>query len=338
MAVGGVVAGAAIGWAGSSLIGRLRDPTLAVVASLLLAWGSYIAGERLHVSGVLTTVAAGLVLGWRQHDVLSAETRVDARAAWQVVVFILESLVFILIGLSLSGVLERLGGDWRLGGRLPTALWVTGAVILSRFVWIFPAAYVTRFLFPALRRRDPYPPVAGPVVMSWAGMRGVVSLAAALALPEGFPARDFILAATFLVILVTVLLQGATLAPLIRVLDLSGLASGGGKVMTEAEAQSRVAAAQAEAIERLAGDAAHPRLREQYAWRAQAAARLHEAAGALDGERAAHFGAVLTAVRAGRAEALRLHRGRDIHDDVLHSIEQQLDLEELNARRYAERA
>jgi CPA1 family monovalent cation:H+ antiporter len=176
--------------------------------------------------------------------------------------------------------------------------------------------------------------------MSWAGMRGVVSLAAALALPEGFPARDFILATTFVVILATVLLPGLTLAPLIRAFRLSGAAAGGAALMTEAEARARVAAAQAAAVERLASQAdgglTHPRLREQYAWRAQAAARFHEAAGGLDEERAAHFGVVLAAVRAGREEALRLHRSRDIHDEVLHSIEQQLDLEELNARRYAE--
>jgi CPA1 family monovalent cation:H+ antiporter len=341
VAAGGVAAGAAIGWVGSSLIGRLRDPTLAIVASLLLSWGSYIAGERLHVSGVLCTVAAGLVVGWRQHTVLSAEMRVDAKAVWGVVVFVLESLVFILIGLSLSGVLERLDGDWtRIGAWMPAALAVTGAVVVSRFVWIFPAAYLTRALFPALRRRDPYPPIGAVLVMSWAGMRGVVSLAAALALPEGFQARDFILATTFVVILATVLLPGLTLAPLIRAFRLNALAGGGGAPMTETEARARVAAAQSAAVEQLAAQAsgglAHPRLREQYAWRAQAAARFHEAAGGLDDERAAHFGVVLAAVRAGREEALRLHRSRDIHDEVLHSIEQQLDLEELNARRYAE--
>ena len=102
------------------------------------------------------------------------------------------------------------------GGRL------IAAVIVTRFIWIFPATYLPRALIPSLRRRDPYPPLAVPIVMSWAGMRGVVSLAAALALPDDFPGRDFILATTFAVILVTVLVQGATLAPLIRVLGLSG--------------------------------------------------------------------------------------------------------------------
>lgn len=341
LSAGGVAAGIALGWAGSIVIGRLRDPTLSVVASFLLAWGSYIGGEAAGVSGVLTTVACGLVMGWRQHTVLSAEARVSARAVWGVIVFILESLVFILIGLSLSGVLDRLDGDWQhLGGHLPAALAVTGAVIFTRFVWIFPATYLVRALSPRLRRRDPYPPIAVPIVMSWAGMRGVVSLAAALALPEGFPGRDFILATTFMVILVTVLLQGATLAPLIRVLKLSGFVTGTSKLLSEAQARALVAGAQAEAVERLAagaeGSASHPRLREQYAYRARAAARFSEAAGGLNQERTAHFNVVLAAVHAGRAEILRLHRTREVHDEVLHSIEQQLDLEELNARRYAD--
>ena len=112
LTLGGVAAGVAFGWLVTLLLGRLRDPTLSVVASFLAAWAAYIVGEALHVSGVLTTVACGLVMGWRQHAVLSAVTRTQAQAVWKVIVFILESLIFILIGLSLRGVVERLGGDW----------------------------------------------------------------------------------------------------------------------------------------------------------------------------------------------------------------------------------
>jgi monovalent cation/hydrogen antiporter len=241
LSVGGIAVGAAFGWLVTMLLRRLRDPTLTILASFLAAWAAYIGGEAMHVSGVLSTVACGLVMGWRQHKVLTATTRVEASAVWKVAVFILESLIFILIGLSLRAVVERLGGSWQAIGLLtPSALAIVATVILTRFMWMFPATYVPRFLVPALRRRDPYPPTSVPIIMSWAGMRGVVRLAAALALPEGFPGRDFIVATTFAVILVTVLLQGGTLAPLIRALDLDGFTQLEADTLPEADARARI--------------------------------------------------------------------------------------------------
>jgi NhaP-type Na+/H+ or K+/H+ antiporter len=209
---------------------------------------------------------------------------------------------------------------------------------VTRFVWILPATYLPRALIPALRRRDPYPPLAVPIVMSWAGMRGVVSLAAALALPDDFSGRDFIIATTFAVILVTVLVQGATLAPLIRVLGLSSFALERPKMLLEAEARVRMAAAQLAEVERRSAGTdekpRHPRLLEQYGYRARAAARFSEAAGGLIDQKREHFTVVLAAIAAGRAEILRLHRGGSIHDTVLHALEQELDLEEMSARRH----
>jgi monovalent cation/hydrogen antiporter len=341
LAVGGVIAGIAFGWFVSIVLGRLHDPTLSVIASFLAAWASYIGGEALHVSGVLTTVACGLVMGWRQHTVLSATTRIQASAVWKVAAFILESLIFILIGLSLRGVVQRLGGSWdAIGLLMPPASAIILTVILTRFVWMFPATYVPRFLIPALRRRDPYPPISVPIVMSWAGMRGVVSLAAALALPEEFPGRDFIVATTFAVILATVLVQGATLAPLIRALRLSGFSLAPGTTLPEAEARARVAAAQLAEVERQSisdgKSHRHPRLVEQYGYRARAAARFSENSGGLIIHKREHFTVVLSAVVAGRVEILRLHRDGHIHDTVLHTLEHELDLEEMTARRHLE--
>jgi monovalent cation/hydrogen antiporter len=338
LALGGVAAGIVLGWLVTLLLGRLRDPTMSVIASFLAAWAAYIVGEALHVSGVLTTVACGLVMGWRQHSVLTAATRIQAQAVWKVIVFILESLIFILIGLSLRGVLLRLGGDWHsILKLLPRVGILIAAVIVTRFIWILLATYVPRALIPALRRRDPYPPLAVPIVMSWAGMRGVVSLAAALALPDNFPGRDFVLATTFAVILVTVLIQGATLAPLIRVLGLSGFTQQRPKTLSEAEARAQMAAAQLAEVERQSageGKTRHPRLLEQYSYRARAAALFLDAAGGLNDRRRDHFTVVLAAVTAGRAELLRLHRAESIRDSVLHALEQELDLEEMSARRH----
>ena len=339
LAVGGVAVGIAFGVATTILIVRLREPRLEIIGSLLAAWASYIGGEAIHVSGVLSTVACGLVVGWRQHATLSAATRIQARAVWGVVEFVLESLVFILIGLSLRGVLTRLGGGSEpVLALLPAAGAIVGATVLSRFVWMFPATYLPRLLLPSLRRRDPYPPPAVPFVMGWAGMRGVVSLAAALSLPDQFPGRDFILATTFLVILVTVLVQGATLAPLVRAFRLGDFRQQQGSTLPEAEARARVVRAELAAIERHSmgddGTHRHPRLVEQYGYRARAAARFSETAGTLVGEKRAHFEAVLAAVAAGREEVLRLHRAGEIHDSVLHALEGELDLEEIEARRH----
>jgi monovalent cation/hydrogen antiporter len=339
LAVGGIAVGLAFGWLVSVLLARLRDPTLSVIASFLVAWVSYIAGDALHVSGVLTTVTCGLVMGRRQHSILSADTRMRAEAVWEVVGFILESLIFILIGLSLRGVLQRLGGSWHaIEPLMPAALATIATVILSRFAWILPATYVPRALIPALRRIDPYPPFGVPIVMSWAGMRGVVSLAAALALPEGFPGRDFILATTFAVILVTVLVQGATLAPLIRALRLGRYTRQQANTLPEAEARAQMAAAQLAAVEKLSirddQTQRHPRLVEQYSYRARAAARFSEAAGGLAEQKRDHFTVVLAAITAGRTEILRMHSAGSIHDTVLHALEHDLDLEEMSARRH----
>jgi CPA1 family monovalent cation:H+ antiporter len=339
LAIGGVLAGVLFGLASSVLLLRLRDPTLAIIGTMLMTWASYIGADAAGFSGVLSTVACGLVFGWKQHTVLSALTRTHARIVWRVVVFILESLVFILIGLSLRGVLARLGAQGMSGALavLPAMAAVVAAVILSRFAWIFPAVYVPRWLIPALPRRDPLPPVAVPIVMSWAGMRGVVSLAAALALPQPFPGRDFILATTFAVILTTVLVQGATLAPLILALGLGKPGAAPVKTLSESAARARMAAAQLAAVEARAknpdGTQRHPRLLEQYGFRARAALRFSEEEASLLQDRNEHFAVVLDAISAGRIELLRLHRDGEIHDSVLQTLEQELDLQEMGARR-----
>ncbi len=339
LAVGGVLTGLAFGVVGVLALARLRDPHLAMLFTLLMSWASYIGADALGVSGVLSAVAVGLLIGWRQHTLLSAQLRTELTAVWGVVVYVLEALVFILIGLSLRGVLDRLGQvPGGVGAVVLPGAAVLLAVVVSRFAWIIPATYVPRLLLPGLRRRDPIPPFSVPVVMSWAGMRGVVSLAVALGLPDGFPGRDFILITTFAVILLTVLVQGSTLGPLIRWLRLDRFVLHGRETMTEAAARARMSAVQLAAVQARAmlpdGTARHPRLLEQYSYRARASARFSEAAGALNVDRTEHFEIVLAALDAGRAELLRLHREGQIHDQVLHALEQELDLEELSARRH----
>ena len=341
LAIGGVMVGIAFGMVSIFVLRRMRDSDLMIISSFLTAWISYIAADKLGVSGVLSTVACGMVLGWKQHDILSAATRIRSAAVWGVVVFILESLVFMLIGLSLRGVLARLGGNWAaVATLLPATAAIVGAVIAARFLWIFPTTYLPRLFSPSLRSRDPYPSLAVPFIMSWAGLRGVVSLAAALSLPDGFPGRDFILAVTFAVILVTVLIQGTTLALLARLVANARFTATSASKLTEHQARARVAQAQLRAVEQASlledGTHRHPRLVEQYTYRVRASTRFSEESDTLTSHRVEHFSTVLAANNAGRAELLRMHRSGEVDDAVLHEIEEELDLEEMKVGRFAE--
>ncbi|MDQ4061882.1 MAG: sodium:proton antiporter [Pseudomonadota bacterium] len=218
-AVGGTVLGYILGRIAMWIFTHLDDTLLDILVSFLAGFAAYIAAEQVHASGVLAAVTCGLILGQRQHAAFTARTRLEMKAVWEFVEFVLTALVFVLIGLQLRGILERLEqyDPWQLAG-LGAA--VSAALIISRFVWVFPAVWLPRALSRRLRERDPMPPWSHPIVISWAGMRGVVSLAAALALPAQFPGRDIILFLAFCAILATLVLQGTTLGPLIRRLGL----------------------------------------------------------------------------------------------------------------------
>ncbi|MDO9714057.1 Na+/H+ antiporter [Paracraurococcus lichenis] len=341
LALGGIIVGGVVGllciWA-VRLLKRLRELEIGITTTLLMPWAAYIGAERIHASGVIATVVSGLLLGWYQHEVFGAKGRHTGTAVWQVMVYLLEAFVFILIGLSLRGVIERLGGAGdvvqALGGPVLT---VVSAVVLTRFAWILGAdrlaALHDRFRGDGARPSS----LAASAVMGWAGMRGVVTLAVALSVPEEMPGRDLILVSAFAVILMTVLVQGTTLGALIRLLRLDATKGPEERLLTRAEAASRVAAVQLETVETLArgtdGQVHHPRLLEEYGYRARAAQRFSQDAEILKGERDAHFEVVLAAVAAGRAEVLRLHRFGQIHDEVLHALEHDLDLQELSAER-----
>ncbi len=335
---GGVLIGIGAGWLATEVMRFRTHPHEVVLLSFLTAWLTYIGADAVGASGVLAVVACGLVNGWHQHEVLSARARTEARAVWRFTVTVLESLVFVLIGLSLRGVLQRLGGfEAALARAGPLTLAVIAAVVIARFVWIFPSAYLPRKLIPKYRQRSPYPSVAALIVISWAGMRGVVSMAAALALPRSFPGRDLLLFATFGVIAVSVLVQGATLAPLIRAL-LPELPEERKEALDENAARAAVTQASLKEVEsmpahRESGEPQHPQLIEEYRWRAHVTQRVHERGEEMEDVRHRHFAAALQALTAGRNELIRLHRAGDLHDSTLHAIESELDLEELRLRR-----
>ncbi|MCX4162301.1 MULTISPECIES: Na+/H+ antiporter [Paraburkholderia] len=337
LAVGGVAVGWIVGMLVVLLVRVLDDDYLIIIASVMAGWCSYIAGDLAGVSGVIATVTCGMVLGWHQHEVFSAAVRTRGTAFWQVIVFLLEALVFVLIGLSLRGVMVRLGGIGDVMAAFAPAVGaVLGAVVLSRFVWVF-GVDALRALLPRIVRRVPRAfEWRAATVVSWAGMRGVVTLAIALSLPEAMPGRDLILVAAFAVILVTVLLQGTTIGPLIRLVGLTGGDARAAHHLTETGAWARLEAAQLAAILPLVhapdGTVIHPRLLEQYSYRARITAEHRDEEAYPSEARSAHYDVVLAAVAAGRAELLRMHRAGIVHDEMLHTLEHDLDLQEVAAR------
>lgn len=230
VSAGGIAIGLFGGWAVVRLHAWLErsvhaDAKFTITVTLLTPYAVYLAAEHAHCSGVLAAVAAGLWVGNRCERVFSHALYEEARAVWEWVEFLLNALIFILVGFALRAILDNLSDRYEMGDLCRSALAVLGAVVAARLVWVFPGAYVPRFLDRAvLGAPAAYPPWRGVTVVGWAGMRGVVSLAAALALPlrtaDGapFPGRDLIQFLTFWVIFGTLVGQGLTLPLLIRAL------------------------------------------------------------------------------------------------------------------------
>ena len=252
---------------------------------------------------------------------------------WNVVVFLLNGLAFMLIGLQFPEILEGLRGDgYGAGQLLFYAVAVSLAVIVARMAWVFPATYLPRMAFRSIRERDPSPPWRNVAVISWAGMRGVISLAAALALPQAIESRDLILFLTFNVILATLVLQGLSLPFLIRLLGLED----DGSVEHE-ETYARIATADA-ALARVDELAEEEWVREDTAERVRAmygyrrgrfvARKMGSDEDGVE-ERSQNFQRLShELLRAQRDALVRLRNEGEISDEALHRIERDLDLEE----------
>ncbi|MCW3798078.1 Na+/H+ antiporter [Sphingomonas sp. BN140010] len=331
LALGGVAVGAIVSAAWMFVLRRLHDDTLVVAASTLMCWAAYLAGEALQVSGVIATVTSGIAFGWFQHGLLPARVRLQGSAFWRTLVFTLEALIFILMGFSLRGVVDRIGFEQVLGSLLGPALLVTGAVIVARLVWVMGTeALLTTVRAMGMRSARPLG-WRSAAVLGWVGMRGVVTLAIALSLPAGFPQRDLMLVTAFAVILVTVVLQGATLGGVIALVRPKDIDPPAPVALPAAEAA--VARVKFEAAEQVAydgnGELIHPQLLETYRSRAVGTERYAADADRFMEKIRPHFSLMLGVIAAGRAELLRLHREGQIEDEVLHDLERDLDLEEV---------
>ncbi|MCB2380055.1 Na+/H+ antiporter [Hymenobacter sp. BT635] len=212
-------------------------PSINTVLTFLAPYVMYLLAEEFHFSGVLAVVSGGLLLSYHSHRVFDADTRLQAYSVWSSVGFVLNGLVFILIGLELPVAVQGLG-SYSLRQAITYGLIISVIIILIRMVWMFPAAFVPRWLSRSIRTTEVSPGWQGPVIIGWAGMRGVVSLASALSVPlllsngQAFPQRNLILFITFVVILVTLVFQGLTLPAIIR---LTGVAEQEERMPTEAQ-------------------------------------------------------------------------------------------------------
>ncbi|MCK8783944.1 Na+/H+ antiporter [Roseomonas sp. NAR14] len=356
LAAGGVAIGYAVGRVTIWMIGRLHDSLLETCVGFLAGYAAYMLADAAGVSGVLGVVACGMVLGVRQHAVFSARTRQDGRAVWAFVEFVLNSLVFILIGLQLNAILGRLAGDdgWALAR---AALLLSAVLIVSRFVWVFGTDWLSRLADglrdardeasrPAAKagpdpasgpgsRRRPQPSSRHVAVIAWAGMRGVVSLAAAIGLPEDFPQRDLIVFLAFTAILATLVLQGTSLEWVIRRLGIEEPALRG-LPPQEAAARRVLSDAMLEELERRAGDplegAIAADLVSEYRDKAGVYHRVAAHGGAA-AELQARLALRLAAVRAGRDRLLHHFREGEMDASLLSDLEGELDAEEIRLRR-----
>ncbi len=243
-AVGGVLVGLGVGLVGQRLQRRLSDAPLAIFLSVLFAYGAYIGAEHVGASGVLATVVAGVWFGWHSHEMFDADTRLSALAFWQVLVFGLNATLFVLLGLQFEGVLDDARADGTTAALLVDVAIVSAAVIGVRLAWVAIAPLLARVV-PAAAHADTGDDWRERLVVGWSGMRGAISLAAALALPAQVEHRELLIFVTVGVIAVTLVGQGLTLGPLMRRLGIEGV-----RDWSPDEAIARLEAAQA-ALDRL---------------------------------------------------------------------------------------
>jgi CPA1 family monovalent cation:H+ antiporter len=317
---------------------RIDDGPIEIVVSILTPYAAYLAAESAHASGVLAVVACGLYLSRRSSEFFSATVRMQAWAVWDSLTFVINGLVFVLIGLQLPHVLAGIRGYSLLHLLFYGALF-SAIVIVLRLLWMFPGAHIA-YLIRArvLHQSYPKPDAKQVFVVGWTGMRGVVALAAAIALPETlsdgspFPQRNLIIFLTFCVILVTLVLQGLTLPPLIRALGLAGQA---GTEDEEQEARRIITSTALSHLESARGQdledfaAVYDDLSRRYTRRLASMSKENSDDDGMSNQELDRYRKILgELLRLERKTAVRLRNEGHINDEVLRKIEHELDLSE----------
>jgi monovalent cation/hydrogen antiporter len=335
--LGGIVVGLAVGYLIRQVRRRLDNPPVEISISLLSGYFAYLPAEAAGVSGILAAVTVGIYMGWHTPELTTPQVRLQGIAVWEIVFLLLNALLFALIGLQLPAILDGLSG-YSTGTLLWYAVVVAVAVVASRLAWIAAATYL-----PLLGRRirgsaGPAPPWQPGVVVAWSGMRGAVSLAAALALPLAtdtgtpFPNRELIVFLTFAVILGTLVVQGLTLPGLIRLLDLEddGLAQKEDSKARILAAEAALARLEELAEEEWVREDTAERLRGLYGFRrSRFRARFDaEDDGSIEQRSTDYRRLRLELLEAERAAVFALRREGRISDDVMRRVVRDLDLED----------
>jgi len=335
--VGGIAVGLVIGHAIRLVRRRLDNPPLEVMVAFLTGYFTFLPAAAIGASGVLATVTAGVYMGWHTPELTTVETRLQGRAFWSIFNFLLNALLFGLVGLQLQPILDRLSG-YTAGDLIGYAAAVSAVVIATRIVWVVPLTYLPRLLFPRIRERDPYPPWQQPAFVCWTGMRGAVTLAAALAIPlttdagASFADRDLIVFLAFCVVLATLVVQGGSLPLVIRAL---GLEDDGLDVKEEAKARIHAADAAIARLEELLEEGTvreetAERLRGLYQFRQNRfRARFDDADDGTIEERSLAYQRVRRELLdAERSAVVALRNEGRIAEEVMHRVQRDLDLED----------
>jgi Na+/H+ antiporter len=331
-AAGGVAVGLAAGWVIVQIRRRIDDIPVEITISLLSGFAGYVPAEALGVSGVLAAVTTGIVLGWKAPYISTASMRLQGYAVWEILTFLLNALLFVLIGLQLPLILDGLSGQ-PAGELLWWCVAVSLVVIVTRLLWSQSAVFVIRALDRRAVQRERRSTWQSRMIISWCGMRGSVSLAAALALEPDFPQRNLILLLTFAVIFTTLVLQGLTLPALIRRLDVTDDGADAAEELLGRRAAAAAALGRLDelAVEEWTYDETIERMRKMYEYRTRRfAARAGETE---DGDGIEHRSlkyqkAVRAVLDAQRAELVRLRNAGEISNEVMHRLERELDLED----------
>lgn len=342
-ALGGVLVGVVVALVVVQVRKRINDDLTDVSLSLLTPWLAYVPAEEIHwagtdahASGVLAVVVAGLLLGHKSPIIQSATSRLFERMNWATISFVLENTTFLLIGLQVQSIVADVNDSELSAGRVTVvSLIILAAVIGIRLVWIFPATYLPR-LIPAVQRADPAPHWTTPLLIGWAGMRGVVTLAAVFLLPEDTPHREVLVMIAFVVTVGTLMLQGLTLPWLVRVLGVQG-PDRHEDHLTEASVQQAAANAGLRYLEdEIAGtvsDDVLERLRSRAQDRANA---IWERLGSADTPAAQYSRARAATLARERQELIRIRGEGTVDQSVLQRVLDALDVEESILDRLAE--
>lgn len=324
--VASLAAGPCLGLASVALTRRVADPASTIVLQFVAAFGIWLAAERLHMSGVLTVVTYAVTVARHAPGVTAPRARIVSYAVWDTAVFVLNVLAFVLIGLQIDPILGRLtGADQWQAMLLAAATFAT--VVLARLAWVIPTTGLRGL---GMRQAGARARLGPGLALSWAGMRGIMTIATALALPEKFPHRDLVVFAAFCTVLGTLIVQGLTLRPLLAHLRLEDDDPVGRETgRARAKAYEAALSSLTDAGDEPATDA----LREEFR-SALAAAEAHDEGRAP--ESLPSDGARIRAIEAARDAVLTLRRQGRIGDDAYYLLEEEFDWAELNAKPKAE--